>query len=210
MAPTGASKNRLTGLKRTERLRTRVTLRQLQIMMAVNNLKIGFIASLILLSGGTVNGAYAGFLGGKAPAQKQEVAPPVPDTPESQAAGQRVERSKTNLDQARKQLEAAKAVLKAADAEFRAARADQDALALRTQAQRLADSSGLTGVPMDRVQSIPPVPKGAIVTPDVKTPVPGAEDRIEPVSDSSLGQDMDTSQAAPTPTSTPLRPSATP
>jgi hypothetical protein len=191
---------------------TRLNLRQLQLMKAVNNLKIGLLASSILLFGGTVDGAYAGFLGGKpGTPQKQEDVPPVPETPESQAAGQRVDRSKNNLDQARKQLDAAKAVLKAADAEFRAARADQEALALRTQAQRLADSSGLTGVPMDRVQSLPPVPKGTnIATPsaDLKSALPqtGSEDRIDAPSDSSVGQEMDASQSAPTPTAAPLRP----
>jgi len=181
--------------------------------MAAKNLSVGLLASLMLLWGGTVDGAYAGFLGKGNPPAKQEESPPVPDTPESQAAAQRVERSKTNLDQARKQLDAAKAVLKAADAEFRAAKADQEALALRTQAQRLADSSGLTGVPMDRVQSLPPVPKGTNV---VVSPTPadlkGAaapEERIDAASENAAGQELDnSSQTAPVPASTPLRPSA--
>jgi multidrug efflux pump subunit AcrA (membrane-fusion protein) len=182
-------------------------------MKAVNNLKIGLIASLFLVCGGTVDGAFAGFLGGKpSQPQKQEDSPAIPETPESQAAATRVDRSKTNLDQARKQLDAAKAVLKAADAEFRAARADQEALALRTQAQRLADSSGLTGVPMDRVQSLPPVPKGTNLGPtpaDLKSPLPQTgEDRIDPATDNPVGQDMDANQSAPAPTSAPLRPSA--
>jgi hypothetical protein len=186
------------------------------IMMAAKNLRIGLLASLLMLGAGTVDGAYAGFLNKGNPPPKQEDSPPVPETPESQAAGQRVDRAKTNLDQARKQLDAAKAVLKAADAEFRAAKADQEALALRTQAQRLADSSGLTGVPMDRVQSLPPVPKGTNVaatpgvTPaDVKPGTP-TEERIDPVTDNPGAQELDNSlqSAAPVPMATPLRPSA--
>jgi hypothetical protein len=190
-------------------------------MMAANNIKVGLLASLILLGGVTVDGAHAGFLGRPGPSQKQDEAAPAPDTPEAQAAAQRVERAKNNLDQAHKQLDAARAVLKAADAEFRAARADQEALSLRTQAQRLADSSGLTGVPMDRVQSIPPGSKGAQATgvPDPKTmaaqsagadpksaaAMSGQEERIDPLSDSAPAQDLDSNASAPIPSAAPLR-----
>jgi hypothetical protein len=195
-------------------------------MMAANNIKVGLIASLILLGSVTVDGAYAGFLGRPGPSQKQDEAAPAPDTPEAQAAAQRVERAKSNLDQAHKQLDAARAVLKAADAEFKAARADQDALSLRTQAQRLADSSGLTGVPMDRVQSIPPVPKGTAPTsasnvadpkttaasagtdPKSAAALSGQEERIDPPSDSSAAQDLDSTSSAPIPNAAPLRTTA--
>jgi hypothetical protein len=193
-------------------------------MMAANNIKVGLVASLILFCGVTVDGAHAGFLGRPGPSQKQDEAAPAPDTPESQAAAQRVERAKNNLDQAHKQLDAARAVLKAADAEYRAARADQEALSLRTQAQRLADSSGLTGVPMDRVQSIPPGSKGALPTglsdpkataaasagTDPKSPaaMSGQEERIDPPADSAAAQDLDTNSSAPVPSAAPLRTTA--
>jgi len=63
--------------------------------------------------------------------------------PELDSAGQRVEAAKTKLDQARQQLKAARALLKACEAEFNAARADREALALRSEAKKLADASGL-------------------------------------------------------------------
>ncbi len=64
-------------------------------------------------------------------------------TPQIDAAIKRVDTAKTNLDMAHKRLDASKALLKAAEAEFRAAKTDKDALVLTTQAQQLADASGL-------------------------------------------------------------------
>lgn len=72
-----------------------------------------------------------------------DITPDKAIAPDTDAAAQRVELAKAKLDQSKQQLIAAKAILKAAEAEFRAARADQDALALRTQARKLADASGL-------------------------------------------------------------------
>jgi len=66
-------------------------------------------------------------------------------SPQLQAAIDRVTKAKADLENARKRLNASKAILKAADAEFKAAKADQQALALRGQAQELADASGMNG-----------------------------------------------------------------
>jgi len=174
-------------------------------MMAAKKVKVGLVAGLVLLWSGTGNGAHAGLLRGNSPGPKQEGGQTAPTTPEAQAATARVDRARANLDQARKQLEAAKAVLKAADAEFRAARADSQALSLRTQAQRLADSSGLAGAPMDRVPSLQNSPDQAIkpasapdkniksasaVVDSQGSPTQGiGEERIDP-SDNAAGQDM--------------------
>src|SRR5277367_5942513 len=59
-------------------------------------------------------------------------------SPQMQAAADRVNKARADLDLARKRLSASKAILKAADSELKAARADQQALALQTQAQQLA------------------------------------------------------------------------
>jgi hypothetical protein len=103
--------------------------------------KLGLAASLLVFCSGTMNGAQASIFGQPAPPADGEVE----NTPEIQAASQRVEQTKVKLDQARKQLDAAKASLKAADAEFRAARADKEALSLRRQAEKLADASRPAG-----------------------------------------------------------------
>ena len=69
--------------------------------------------------------------------------PQAASSPQIDAAVKRVETAKTNLDLAHKRLDASKALLKAAEAEYRAAKTDKDALVLTTQAQQLADASGL-------------------------------------------------------------------
>jgi hypothetical protein len=145
--------------------------------------KLGLLSTLLVLGCGTMDGAYAGLLGGNKPATPAQTAVDSDtSSPDAIAASARIDKAKTNLDQAHKQLDAAKAVLKAADAEYRAARADQEALSLRTQAQKLADSSGLQGVPMDRVQGVQQTSKflpGPAITPAATTP--GSEPpRIDP------------------------------
>jgi transposase-like protein len=186
-------------------------------MMAAKKVTIGLVAGLVLVWSGSGNGVHAGLLRGNSQAPKQDGGQTPPTTPEAQAATARVDRAKANLDQARKQLEAAKAVLKAADAEFRAARADSQALSLRTQAQRLADSSGLAGSPMDRVPSLQNSPDQAFkpasfLDKTIKPANAGAdpqssstqgisqgigEERIDPI-DNAVGQDSN-SLGAPSP-----------
>ncbi len=90
----------------------------------------------------TTSGAVFAFgFGGAKPAAEQPAA--ATTTPQIEEAAKRVDAAKTNLDLARKRLDAAKALLKAADAEYKAAKTDKDALVLNTQAQQLADASGL-------------------------------------------------------------------
>jgi len=154
--------------------------------------KLGLLSALLVLGCGTMDGAYAGLLGGNKPGSPTQSSPEAYTSPEASAASARIDKAKTNLDQARRQLEAAKAVLKAADAEFRAAKADQEALSLRTQAQQLADTSGLQGVPMDRVQGVQQTSKflpGPAVTP-AATP-PSTDDRIDPTSTATPSTDPD-------------------
>jgi hypothetical protein len=110
--------------------------------MVMNSLKlsgklsgIAAVAALVLANGSSIAFGAPGQFGSNPGASA--------DTPELQSAAQRVDGSRTKLDQARQQLSAARAMLKAAEAEFKAAKADQDALALRTQARKLADASGL-------------------------------------------------------------------
>ncbi len=64
-------------------------------------------------------------------------------TPEMAAAEDRVRQAQSQLETARKQLTAARSLLKAAEADLKAARAEREALALRTQAQGLAQESGM-------------------------------------------------------------------
>jgi hypothetical protein len=65
-------------------------------------------------------------------------------TPELEAADNRVRQAEAQLDVAKKQLSAAKSLLRAAEADVRAAKADREALALKTQAQGLAEEAGMT------------------------------------------------------------------
>jgi hypothetical protein len=118
---------------------------------------LALLAGLLVLIG-TNNNADAGLLRKKLQQNKSQIQDPPPQSasssPEGQAATARVDRAKSNLDQAHKQLDAARAVLRAADAEYKAAKADSEALTLRTEAQRLADSAGLAGAPMEPVSSL--------------------------------------------------------
>ncbi len=91
------------------------------------------------LSGTTGSAVHAFGLG-----STKSIAEQTPATsPQIEAAAQRVETAKTNLDLARKRLDATKALVRAAEAEYRAARTEKEALVLNTQAQQLADASGL-------------------------------------------------------------------
>jgi multidrug efflux pump subunit AcrA (membrane-fusion protein) len=160
--------------------------------------KLGLLSALLVLGCGTMDGAHAGLLGGNKPGSPaQSTTDTDSSSPEALASSARIDKARTNLDQARRQLDAAKAVLKAADAEFRAARADQEALSLRTQAQKLADSSGLQGVPMDRVQGVQQTSKflpGPAVTPTPTTPT--GDDRIDPTETPATDPDSTTPSAA--------------
>ena len=89
-------------------------------------------------------------------------------SPQIDAAVKRIETAKTNLDLARKRLDASKSLLKAAEAELRAARTDKDALVLNTQAQKLADASGLP----KNGENAPVAPIAPVVTPSTATATP--------------------------------------
>jgi hypothetical protein len=114
-----------------------------------------------LLIFGTAGSVNASFF---KPAPEQNQAPVM--TPEIEAASKRVDEAKTRLDQARKKLDAAKAALRAADAEFRAARADREALALRQQANQLADANAQSEASTDAASAS----KVAPVTADGTSP----------------------------------------
>lgn len=138
-------------------------------------------ALFLAAAGSTMNGAIASSLssdksvqdGGKS--WKPEVS-----TPELEAAASRVSQAKTKLDQARKQLTAAKAMLRAAEAEYKAYVADHTALSLRTQAQRLADASGLQSTPATTSEPVPV--STAAAPPLTPAPVPaGNMERIRQV-----------------------------
>lgn len=64
-------------------------------------------------------------------------------TPELQTADVRVKQAENQLELAKKQLAAAKSILRAAEADLKAARAEREALALRTQAQGMAEEAGM-------------------------------------------------------------------
>jgi hypothetical protein len=64
-------------------------------------------------------------------------------TPELQTADARVQQAENQLDLARKQLKAAQSILKAAEADLKAARAERQAIALRTEAQSVANDAGM-------------------------------------------------------------------
>lgn len=138
--------------------------------------KVSFYAAcaVVLATAGTANGAFASSLSADKSAQdagKSWV--PEVSTPELDAASARVTQAKNKLDQARKQLTAAKAMLRAAEAEYKAYVADHTALSLRTQAQRLADASGLQSVP-GTVSEPVSVSKPVIAPVTTSAPVPTA------------------------------------
>jgi hypothetical protein len=115
--------------------------------MKLDNLaKYSLIATALSLSTnswlGTTGSAHAFSLGGGSKQSNQQATTTV-STPQIDAAEKRVETAKTNLDLARKRLDANKSLVKAAEAEFKAAKTEKDALVLNTQAQQLADASGI-------------------------------------------------------------------
>jgi hypothetical protein len=122
-------------------------------MIAGRNTKV--ILALSVLIFGTVGSVNASFFKPAAPGEAEAQ----PTTPEIDAANKRVDDAKSRLDTARKKLDAAKAALRAADAEFRAAKADKEALALREQANQLADVSA-----QGDAQVAPAIPKASPVT----------------------------------------------
>jgi multidrug resistance efflux pump len=100
-----------------------------------------------------------------------------PHSPELDRADERVDTAKSKVDQAHKQLAAAKAMVKAAEAELKASRADRDALALRNDAQQLADAAGIqsTAVLPDnsiRQVIIPPQGNRLAPVPAAVNPIP--------------------------------------
>jgi hypothetical protein len=136
----------------------------------------------------TGGAAFAFGFGGTKPAAAQATtAAPATTSPQIEAAAKRVDVAKTNLDLAHKRLDAAKALLKAADAEFKAAKTDKDALVLNTQAQQLADASGL--------------PKNGENTPAMLAPANGPVSAASPVYSSSEStiDYSNSSSGAPTP-----------
>jgi hypothetical protein len=80
---------------------------------------------------------------------------------ELDAATRKVEESKAKLEQAHKQLTLARALVRAAEAEFKAAKVDKQALALRTEAQKLADVSKTTESTVQ--QPVEPIGPGSMV-----------------------------------------------
>lgn len=75
-------------------------------------------------------------------------------TPELDAADQRVAQADAQLQVAKKQLSAAKTLLRAAEADLKAAKAERDALALKQQAQGMADEAGMGPA---KAATVPPV-----------------------------------------------------
>jgi hypothetical protein len=101
--------------------------------------------SLILsLSLGTVSGALAAKNDSTAGATTSGST--VIITPELQNADARVQQAGNQLELAKKQLKAAQSILKAADADLKAAKAERQAIALRTQAQGMAQDAGMSPV----------------------------------------------------------------
>jgi hypothetical protein len=140
-------------------------------------LKPRLIASLLIpacsLFAGTACGAQQ-IVGADGTPLGQQAAP---HSPELDRADERVDTAKSKVDQAHKQLAAAKAMVKAAEAELKASRADRDALALRNDAQQLADAAGIqsTAVLPDnsiRQVIIPPQGNRLAPVPAAVNPIP--------------------------------------
>lgn len=72
-----------------------------------------------------------------------DAAPAQSENPEMQAAEERLQKAQAQLDLSKRQLSAARSLLKAAEADLRAAKADRDAVAMRYQAQNLAEEAGM-------------------------------------------------------------------
>lgn len=96
---------------------------------------------------GLVSMSLTGTACGAAPTDAMSPSPSFTmtgSTPELDRADERVRQADAQLAVARKQLKAAQQLLKAAEADVRASKAERDALALKTQAQNLADEAGMT------------------------------------------------------------------
>jgi hypothetical protein len=178
-------------------------------------LKPRLIASLLIpacsLLAGTACGAQQIVGADGAPLTQQAA----PHSPELDRADQRVDTAKSKVDQAHKQLAAAKAMVKAADAELKASRADRDALALRNDAQQLADAAGIqsTAVLPDnsiRQVIIPPQGNRLAPVPTAVNPVPiqtaakaQAQSLVDfnaqPASDAGAAKDLSPAPGAPAP-----------
>lgn len=106
-------------------------------------LKKGLLSAGLTLTSGIAFGTIALADTAATPPANAPTIAPLRDgsNPAVVAADEKVHDTKSKLEQAHKQLNAAKAMLKAAEAEYKAACADKDALALRNEAQRLADAS---------------------------------------------------------------------
>lgn len=153
-----------------------------------------------------ISGLLVGTACGANPLTKSSNAAATPSftmtstTPELEAAGTRVTQAEQQLEVARKQLSAAKSLLKAAEADLKAARADRDALALRTQAEGLAEQAGMT--PSN--QSNLPTRSIAAATPKPVATTTNALNNVTPttsgnVASKSLLSDDSATAAAPTP-----------
>jgi hypothetical protein len=133
-------------------------------------IKISMAATLLLLGSNSAVDA-------KVADSKAKAAPAQASTPELTAAGERVNQAKEQLATAHKQLSAAKALLKAAEADYKAACAEREALALKTNAQNLADASGLqqvksSGVGIAQRPVTPPVQSQTSDSPALGQPQP--------------------------------------
>jgi len=102
-------------------------------------------------------------------------------TPELDEANAKLDQAKQKLDTARAQLTCAKAMVKAADAEFRACKANRDALAMRNEAQRLADLSGFPTQTAPQIAATRLYPVAQPATPVPATPVDTTKTRIDQV-----------------------------
>ncbi len=126
-------------------------------------------ASLVAVILSSVNGIAYGVESNLVVPGVTTSADQVPTSPQIEAATRRVDTAKTNLDLAHKRLDAAKSLLKAAEAEYKAAKTDKSALLLSTQAQQLADASGLP----KNGENVP-APTGAAATTNALPATPAA------------------------------------
>lgn len=126
-------------------------------------------------------------------------------TPELDRADERVRQADAQLVVARKQLKASQQLLKAAEADLRAAKADRDALALKTQAQNLADEAGMTPSVAPPVGSSPAkaiaVAPAKTVEKTTSTPVTAAPAATAPAT--GVTQSVPVGDAAQQPSDTP-------
>ena len=96
---------------------------------------------------GLVSMSLTGTACGAAPNNASTPAPTFTmtgNTPELDRADERVRQADAQLNIAKKQLRAAQQLLKAAEADLRASKAERESLAIKAQAQNLADEAGMT------------------------------------------------------------------